>query len=150
VKPLDHLGDEVGVAGGVDDRDLVLTVLEGADGEAQRLVPLLLLGLVIEMGGPVVHAAEARDRPGSKQHLLRQRRLAAAGVTGQHDAADVGEIVALQRHRARFLSVGSTVGPGARRDGTLGAGCACLRRTGSGTTGRLARSGAGTGTPMDR
>ena len=71
VEALDHLGDEVRVAGRVDDRDLVLAVLERADGEAQRAVLLLLLGLVVEVRGAVVDPAQPRDRAGAKQHLLR-------------------------------------------------------------------------------
>ena len=105
VEPLDHLGDEVRVARRVDDGDLVLAVLERPDREAQRAVLLLLLGLVVEVRRPVVDLPHPRDRAGAEQHLLGQRRLPAPGMAGEHDAADVGEVVALQRHRARFLSV---------------------------------------------
>ena len=82
----------------------MLAVLERPDREAQRAVLLLLLGLVVEVCGAVVNPAQPRDRPGAEQHLLRQRRLPAPGMAGEHDAADVGEVVALQRHRARFLN----------------------------------------------
>ncbi len=114
VEAFDHLGHEIRVAGRVDDRDLVLAVLEGADREAQRPVLLLLLGLVVEVRGAIVHAAQARDRAGSKEHLLRKGRLAAPGMAGEHDAPDVGEVVALQRHRARFLSMVLPSRPAAR------------------------------------
>ena len=117
VEALDHLGHEVRVAGRVDERDLVLAVLERADREAQRAVLLLLLGLVVEVRGAVVDPAEPRDRAGSKEHLLRQGGLAAPGVAGEHDAPDVGEVVALQRHRARFLSVQPSDRSRPRRDG---------------------------------
>ena len=105
VEALDHLGHEVRVARRVDDGDLVLAVLERADGEAQRAMLLLLLGLVVQVRRAVVNPAEARDRAGSKEHLLRQGGLAAPGMPREHDAADVGGVVALQRHRARFLSM---------------------------------------------
>ena len=77
VEALDHLGDEVRVAGRVDDRDLVLAVLERPDREAQRLVALLLLGLEVEVRRPVVDPAQPGDRAGPEQDLLGQRRLAA-------------------------------------------------------------------------
>ncbi len=83
----------------------MLAVLERADREAERLVALLLLGLVVEVGGPVVHPALARDRAGTKEDLFRERRLAATGVAREHDGADVGEVVAFDRHRAQYLVV---------------------------------------------
>ncbi len=105
VEPLDQLRDEVGVAGGVDERHLVLAVLERADGQRQRPVLLLLLGLEVEVRGPVVDPAQSGDGASPEHDLLRKGRLAAPGVAGEHDAADVGKVVALQRHRARFLSM---------------------------------------------
>ncbi len=59
-EPLDDLGDEIRVAGHVDQRDPRPVVLEGADREAQRLAPLLLLGLEVEMGA----CHRRRDRVG--------------------------------------------------------------------------------------
>ena len=96
---LDHVGDEVRVAGRVDQGDPRPVVLERPDGEAQRLAPLLLLGLEIEVGRPVIDLAESGDRPGLEQQLLGERRLAAAGVAGQDDASEVGQVDALHRHR---------------------------------------------------
>jgi hypothetical protein len=107
MEPLDHLGHEVRVAGRVDERDLVLAVLERPDREAQRPVLLLLLGLVVQVRRAVVDLAQPRDRPGAEQDLLREGGLAGAGVAGEHDAPDVGEVVALQRHRAQFLRSGA-------------------------------------------
>ena len=98
---LDDVGDEVRVAGRVEQRDPRPVRLEGPDREAQRLLALLLLGLEVEMGRPVVDAAEPGDRPGLEQQLLGERRLAGAGVAGQDDAPKVGEIDALHRHRLR-------------------------------------------------
>ncbi len=95
----DHLGDEVRVAGRVDERDPRRVVLERRDREAQRLLALLLLGLVVEVGRAVVDATETRDGAGAKEELLGERRLAAAGVAGQDDAPEVGGIDALHRHR---------------------------------------------------
>ena len=95
----DHLGDEVRVAGRVDERDPGRLVLERRDGEAQRLLALLLLGLVVEVGRAVVDATETRDGAGAEEELLGERRLAAAGMAGQDDAPEVGGVDALHRHR---------------------------------------------------
>ena len=59
---LDHVGHEVRVAGRVDQRDPRPVRLERADREAQRLASLLLLGLEVEVGRPVVDAPESGDR----------------------------------------------------------------------------------------
>ena len=101
---LDDVGHEVGIAGRVDERDPRPVVLERPDREAQRLAPLLLLGLEIEVRGPVVDAPEPRDRAGPEQQLLGERRLAGAGVAGQDDASEVREVDALHRHRLRRSS----------------------------------------------
>ena len=47
---LDHVGHEVRVAGRVDERDPGPVVLERPDRQAQRLAPLLLLGLEVQVG----------------------------------------------------------------------------------------------------
>ena len=108
----DDLGHEVRVARGVDERDPRRVVLERGNGEAQRLLALLLLGLVVEMGGSVVDPAEALDGAGPKEELLGERRLAGAGVAGQDDAAEVGGVDALHRHRRSDLTA-------ARNDGRM-------------------------------
>ena len=96
---LDDLGHEVRVAGRVDERDPRRVVLERRDGEAERLAALLLLGLVVEVGRPVVDLAEPLDRAGLEEEMLGERGLAAAGVAGQDDAPEVGGVDALHRHR---------------------------------------------------
>ena len=58
----DGLGHEVGVAGRIDHRHDRAVVVEGRHGQAQRLAPLLLLGLVVEGRRPVVDPAQAGDR----------------------------------------------------------------------------------------
>ncbi len=107
MEALDHLGHEVGVAGRVDDRDPMALVVERRDREAERLLALLLLGLEVEVGGPVVDPAEPGNGAGSKEDLLGKRRLARAGVTGEHDAPEVGEVDALHRHRQASSCTGS-------------------------------------------
>ena len=87
---LDDVGDEVRVAGRVDQGDPGPVVLERPDREAQRFLALLLLGFEVEVGGPVIDLAQAWDGPGLEHELLRERRLAGAGMAGQDDAAKVG------------------------------------------------------------
>ena len=49
-----HVADEVGVAGGVDQVDLVALPLERGERERQREAPLLLLGVEVGDGGAVL------------------------------------------------------------------------------------------------
>ena len=62
-------------------------------------LPLLLLGLEVEVGRAVVDLAEPLDGAGLEQELLGERGLAGAGVAGQDDASKVGGVDALHRHR---------------------------------------------------
>ena len=73
----------------------VPSVSNVADREAERLAPLLLLGLEVEVRRPVIHPTDARDGAGLEQQLLAERRLAGTRVAGQDDAPKVGEIDAL-------------------------------------------------------
>ena len=57
----DHLGDEVEVAGRVQERDARPVGLERRHREAERLAPLLLLGLEVEVGRAVIDLAEPGD-----------------------------------------------------------------------------------------
>ena len=104
VEALDDLGHEVRVAGRVDQRDPRPVLLERRDGQAQRRAALLLLRLVVEVGGPVVHPAQPRDGAGPVEQLLGERRLAGASVAGEDDASEVGEVDTLHRHRLGVLS----------------------------------------------
>ena len=99
-----HLGDEVRVARRVDERHEVALVVEGRDREGQRHVPLLLLGLEVHGGRPVLDPALAVDRPGAEEECLGQRRLAGTGVAGQDDAAKVGGVDALRGHSLDWTS----------------------------------------------
>ena len=88
----DHLGDEVQVARCVEQRDARAVALERGNREAQRLAPLLLLGLVVEMGRPVIDLAEPADGARAMEELFAERRLAGTRVPGQDDAPKVGEV----------------------------------------------------------
>ena len=80
---LDDLGREVRVSGGVDELDPRSLVIQAGHGEGERLLALLLLGLVVQARRAVVDAAEPRDRAGIEKEALGQRRLAGPGVGGQ-------------------------------------------------------------------
>jgi len=94
-EPRDDLGHEVRVAGRVDEGDEIAVVVERGDRQRERHVPLLLLGLEVEGGGPVLDAALPVDRPGPEEERLGERRLPGTGVAGEDDAAEVGGVDAL-------------------------------------------------------
>ena len=96
---LDDVGDEVGVPGRVDERDPRPVALERADRKAERHPPSLLFGLEVKMRRAVVHAPEPGDGPGLEHELLGERRLAGSCMAGEDDAAKVGQVDALHRHR---------------------------------------------------
>ena len=126
VEALDDLADEVRVAGGVDEGDPRAVVLEGGDRQAERLVPLLLLGLVVEVGRPVVDPAKALDRAGPKEELLGERRLAGAGVTrpGRRCGGGGGQRSSSSSVRRLLIGSGTAprrAGPG-RLEGSLRGG----------------------------
>ena len=112
-EPFDHVRDEVRIAGRVDQRDPRPVCLERPDGQAQRRLALLLLGLEVEMGGAVIHPPQARDGAGLEQQLLSQCRLARARVARQDHAAKMREVDILHRHRVRrsFLVMGDSGRP---------------------------------------
>ena len=109
-KSLDDLGGEVRVAGGIHDLDPVALSVEARHGQAQRLMPLLLFGLVIHARRAVIDATETRDGAVLEEEPLGQRRLAGAGVGGDDDAAEVGEVDALGCHLLN-RSFGGDSGP---------------------------------------
>ena len=70
--------DEVGVAGGVEEVDVLALVLEVEDAGVDGEVVLLLLVVVVGDAGAVVHAAHAVDGVGLEEQGIGQRGLAAA------------------------------------------------------------------------
>ena len=93
---LDDLAREVGVAGRVDEGDLVVVVVGRRERQRQRLLALLLLRLEVERRRPVIDLAQSVDGAGGMQQVLGERRLARAGMAGEHDVAKVGHLF---RHR---------------------------------------------------
>ena len=91
-KPGDDLAHEVRVAGRVDEGDVAAVTVEGVGGQRQRQLALLLLRLEVQAGGAVVHAAHAADDTGLVEQVLRDGRLAGAGVTGHDDVAKSRDI----------------------------------------------------------
>ena len=84
-----HLALEVGVAGGVDDVDLVALPLDGCEGQGQGLSPLLLFGIEVADGAAIFHATQALNGAGLQEERLGQGRLTGAPMTNQHDVADL-------------------------------------------------------------
>src|SRR5690606_8743002 len=74
------LADEVGVAGGVDDVELVATPLKGVNSGVDRDLPALLLRRRVRRRGAVFDGAKGRYGPRPVEHRLDQRRLAGAAV----------------------------------------------------------------------
>ena len=90
-----RLGQEVGVAGGVEEIDLGLSPLPVGEAGLQADLPLDLVGVEIGGGGAVVHPAEAVQGPHVVEHGGGQGGLAAAPVAHEGDVADARSVVDL-------------------------------------------------------
>ena len=96
------VADEVGVARGVDEVDLVAFPLERGQRQRQAQVPLLLLGLEVTDRGAVLDATRSGDRSRSEQEGLGERGLARSGVPDKRHVADLGRRIGLQRTPSRW------------------------------------------------
>ena len=83
------ISDEIGVAGGVDEVDLVPHPLEGCQCQAQRHVASVLLRIEIGDRVALLDGSQALDRAGAVQQGFSQRCLACAGMPNQGDVADL-------------------------------------------------------------
>ena len=92
-----HVPDEVRRAGGVEDVDLDVVPLDRCHGERHRDLAVLLVGVVVRHGVPVLDRAHAGDRTGREEHRFHQRRLPGTPVPHQQDVADVLRVVGLQQ-----------------------------------------------------
>ena len=79
---------EVGVAGAVEQVDLVALPLDGRQRSRDRQAPLVLLGLEVGDGGGVLDPAGAPDGPGAVQQGLGQGGLAGSAVPDEGHVAD--------------------------------------------------------------
>ena len=95
---------EVGVAGTVEDVDLVALELERGEGRGNRDAALDLLGVEIGRRGAVLDPALAVHRPCAEQQCLSQRGLPGASVADERDVTDLGGRESL--HGASLCSVG--------------------------------------------
>ena len=84
------VADEVGVAGRVEQVDLVAVELERRERERHRDPAALLLGIEVADGRAVLDPAQAGDRAGDEEQRLGQRRLPGAAVPDEGDVADLG------------------------------------------------------------
>src|SRR5262249_50342657 len=85
--------DEIGVAGGVEEADVLALVVEvehaGVDGEAALVFFLVVVG----DGGAVIDAAVPVDRLGREQEGVGKRGLARRPVSSERDVPDVCYLV---------------------------------------------------------
>ena len=88
-----RVGQEVGVAGGVDQGDLVFLPRRVVKGRRQAQLAARLLGLEIEDGAAVVDAAQTRHRAGVEEDGFGERGLAPAALTDDADVAYLGDIL---------------------------------------------------------
>ena len=98
------VADEVGVAGRVEQVDLVAVELERRERERHRDPPPLLLGVEVADGVPSSTLPEAGDRAGGEQQGLGQRGLAGAAVADEGDVADLGRRERLHQNPRRLAS----------------------------------------------
>ena len=108
-----HLAEEVRVARGVDQVDLVVAPLERCDGQRQGDAPPLLLGVEVACGRAVLDAAHAPDGAGPVEQGLGQARLARPAVPHQGDVADLTRRVPLHQAPPRWLVGDDGEGSGA-------------------------------------
>src|SRR6185312_13561914 len=78
----------IAVAGGVDQVEAAVAVLDLRHAAVDRMHPRLFLLVAIGNGVATLDLAHALDRPAGMQQRLEQRGLADAGVSGERDVAD--------------------------------------------------------------
>ena len=105
------VADEVGVAGAVEQVDLVAVVLERREGQRQRDAALDLLGIEVGRRGAVLHPALTVDGAGAVEQRLRQGGLAGSAVPDQGDVTDPGGGEALHRAPRSRWGVGDGMSP---------------------------------------
>ncbi len=81
--------DEIGVAGSIEDVNLLPLVFQDQQTGINRVVPFLFFLVVVGNAGAVVHAAAAVHRLGLKQKVIGQRGLARCSMSHQGDIANV-------------------------------------------------------------
>ena len=85
--------EEIGIAGGVDQVDVLAAGGEAGDGGVQRVLQLLFHGVEVADRGALGHIAGHIDDAGGREQRLHQGGLSGAGMTDQGDVADVLGIV---------------------------------------------------------
>ncbi len=103
-----HLADEVGIAGRVDQVEVAAAVIEMDDARLDRVVMGLFLFVEVADARAVVDAGRTFDRAGGVQEGVGERRLAGRSMATEHNVADV---LNLRLRHAEFpskLSVLST------------------------------------------
>ncbi len=83
------VADEVGVAGGVDEVDLVVIPLERSHRQRHRHAALVLFGVVVEQRRAVIDASLPVDCAGAIEQRFGEGRLARPVVADEDDVANL-------------------------------------------------------------
>ena len=83
------VADEVRVAGGVDEIDLVAVPVERRHGQRQGMAAFVLLRVVVHDGVAVLDPAQPGNRVGSVEECLGKGRLPRPAVSHERDIADL-------------------------------------------------------------
>ena len=88
----DHLADEVGVAGRVDEVEALAGVVEVDDARFDRVLVVLLLFVEVADARAGVDAGVALHRAACDEQVVDQRGLAGVAVAAEGDVANVGDV----------------------------------------------------------
>ena len=92
-RALEGVADEVGVAGRVDQVDLLALPFEVEEVAVDGEVPAFLLVVDVGDAGPVVDRAAAVGGPGGEEQGVGKAGLARRPMSGQGNVADVGDVI---------------------------------------------------------
>jgi hypothetical protein len=84
-----HFTDEVRIAGGINQVDLLTQPLVGQHAQADADITLLFGRVVVGGGTAVIYPAQPVDYLGSEEYCFRQRCLAGTVVGQQRQVADI-------------------------------------------------------------
>ena len=87
------IADEVGIAGRVDQVDLLAVPGQMPEVAVDREMPALLLVVDVEGAGAVVHRALAAGGAGGEEQGVGKAGLARRPMSSQGDVADIGDVI---------------------------------------------------------
>ncbi len=84
-----HLGDEIGIAGRVDQIEVLASVIEMHQRRLQRVLVDLLFVVKIADARPIGDACRTFDRSGARQDGISQRGLSGRSMATKHYVANI-------------------------------------------------------------